>query len=318
MPTEPGTSQATGAGGAVTWPDAAIRDLADAILHTIVYADLFDYPLTTAQIHRYLMAYAAPYSAVADRLAGDAGLRAHIDSHPPYWFLAGRRELVEVRQTREAWSQALWRKARGYGRVVTSLPFVRMAAVTGSLAMDNVTGTDDDIDFLIVTRNGRVWFARGLVLLLVHAAARQGIELCPNYVLAEQNLGMAPANIYTAHELAQMVPLSGAATYRRLFTSNTWIVDYLPNAVSLQARTGRRGHVTRRGQRLAEATLSGRLGDAIERWEQERKIPRLRRIAAEAGSRGAIYTPQLCKGHADDHAAALAQRFAARIAALGL
>jgi hypothetical protein len=287
-------------------------------VHTIVYADLFDYPLTVEQIHRYLMACAAPQSAIAERLAGDARLRARLESRPPYWFLAGRSELVTFRKEREAWSQALWRKARGYGRMVTTLPFVRMAAVTGSLAMNNAAAGDDDIDFLIVTRKGRVWFARGLVLLLVHAAERRGIELCPNYVLAEQHLEIAPANIYTAHELAQMVPLSGFQTYRRLLASNAWISSYLPNAAPHPGPGRTPGAVARRGQQLAEATLSGRLGDAVERWERERKIPRLRRIAAASGGSGAIYTPNLCKGHADDHAAALARRFATRLAALGL
>jgi hypothetical protein len=69
---------------------------------------------------------------------------------------------------------------------------------------------------------------------------------------------------------------------------------------------------------VLEATLSGRLGDAVERRERERKIPRLRQIARKQGGRGAMYTPDLCKGHADDHAASVYQRFVTRLASQSL
>jgi hypothetical protein len=76
------------------------------------------------------------------------------------------------------------------------------------------------------------------------------------------------------------------------------------------------GTAVRLGQRVLEAALGGRLGDAVERWERERKISRLRQVADEQGGSGATYTPDLCKGHADDHAASVYQQYATRLSVL--
>jgi hypothetical protein len=292
--------------------------VADAILHTVVYADLFDYPLTVQQIHRYLTGYGAPLTIVEEYLASDIKLSERLDSISPFWFLAGREHLARLRQEREAYSQILWSAARRYGHLVAALPFVRMTAVTGSLAMNNAVSAQDDMDFLIITREGRVWLARGLVLLVVHLARRLGIEICPNYVMAEQHLRLADPNLFTAHELAQLVPLYGRRTYLRLVESNAWLRHYLPNFSPQQVTAVETGNTARSGQRLIEFPLGGRLGDALERWERERKIPRLRQIAAERGGTGATYSPDLCKGHVDDHGSAIYEQYLQRLAAQGI
>jgi hypothetical protein len=300
---------------AASWSDFHIRDVADAILHTVIYADLFDYPLTAKQIHRFLTGYAAPLATVEEYLASDTKLSTQLDSIPPFWFLSGRDHLVRLRQEREAYAQVLWSAAWRYGHLVATMPFVRLTAVTGSLTMNNATSAQDDVDLLLVTRRGRVWLARGLAILVVHLAARLGFEICPNYVMAEQHLRIGEQNLFTAHELAQLVPLYGLDTYLALMESNAWLNGYLPNFAPRRAGVGQIGRVAQFGQRLAEATLGGRLGDAVERWERERKIPRLRQVAAERGGTGAIYRPDLCKGHADDHGATIQERYVQQLAA---
>jgi hypothetical protein len=305
------------ASGTQSWSDLKIHGVAEAILHTVIYADLFDYPLTAQQIHRYLTGYTAPLAIVEEHLASDVWLSERLDSIPPFWFLAGRGHLVRLRQEREAYSRNLWSAAWRYGHLMATLPFVRMTAVTGSLAMNNAASAQDDMDFLIVTRQGRVWLARGLVLLVVHLARRLGVEICPNYVMAEQHLRLGEPNLFTAHELAQLVPLHGRSTYLRLVESNAWLSHYLPNCSPQQVGSGETGRMARYGQRLMEFPLGGRLGDALEGWERERKIPRLRRIAAERGGTGATYTPDLCKGHVDDHESTIRERYVQRLAILG-
>jgi hypothetical protein len=300
------------------WTTGVIRNLADAIIHTLVYADVFDYPLKSEEIHRYLTGYPAPLAAVEEQLQQNGRLSKQIRSVSPFWFLAGREQLVDLRQKRDAFSRVLWQQATRYGYLIAALPFVRMVSITGSLAMNNVSSPRDDIDLLIVMAKDRVWLARGLVILIVHLARRFGVELCPNYVIAEHRLELEAHDLFTAHELAQLFPLCGLDMYQRLLKSNAWMIDFLPNASSRQVSARETGMAVRMGQQGLEAVLSGRLGDTIERWERERKIPRLRQVAHERGGKRASYTPDLCKGHPDDHTDSVYQQYVARLIAQGI
>jgi hypothetical protein len=294
------------------------RAIDEAILRTVAYADLFDYPLTVQEIHRYLTGQAASLSQVEECLARHAWLRDRLGSASPYWFLADRAGLVQLRQQRASYAQRLWPWAVRCGRLIASLPFVRMVAVSGSLTMDNVRDTHDDIDFLIVVRRGRVWSARGAVVLLERLTRHWGVHLCPNYVLAEHQLKIEEENLFTAHELAQLVPLHGLGVYDRLMVSNAWRTRFLPNAGPRQADWGRIGWVQRSGKRAMEFVLNGHLGDIVERWERERKIPRLRREMEEAGGTEARFGPDVCKGHKHSHATQVGQQYTARLQSLGI
>lgn len=304
----------------VSSPEAepGIHSVESAILHTVVYADLFDYPLTPQEIHRYLIGLAASAAQVEEGLARSGRLKQVLATTPPFWFLAGRSDLVAIRREREACSRTLWQSARHYGQIVAGLPFVRMVAITGSLAMNNATSLHDDIDYLLAARRERVWLARGIAIALVRWARARGVHLCPNYVMAEHFLDMGEPNLFTAHELAQMVPLSGLSLYRQVLSTNFWVANYLPNASPMDTVLLQNGRLARRGQRATEALLGGRLGDALERRERRAKIPRLRQEAARRGGTGAVFLPELCKGHMDDHAAAVHRLYQARLAANGL
>jgi hypothetical protein len=308
-------TRATGFAATASWSGAAVHDLASAILRTVVYADLFDYPLKIEEIHRYLTGYSAPLATVEKHLEQGSRLDGHLTSAPPFWFLAGREHLVSLRREREAFSLVLWQQAKRYGRLIAAIPFVRMVSITGSLAMNNVSGPKDDIDLLIVTARNRVWLGRGLVILIVHLARCFRVEICPNYVIAEHRLELGEPGLFTAHELAQLIPLYGLDIYHRLLQRNAWMTAFLPNASPRQASVREIGVGVQFGQRALEGLLGGRLGDALEHWERERKIPRLHQVASEKGGSGTSYTPDLCKGHANDHAASVYQQYAARLAA---
>ena len=292
--------------------------LATAILHTVVYADLFDYPLTVPEIWRYLVGRPASVAAVERCLQNHPPLHAHMDTVAPFWFLSGRAQVVGVRRQREAYSQLLWPAARSYARLIAAMPFVRLVAVSGALAMNNASGPHDDIDLLIVARGGRVWLARALTIAVVHLARRRGVELCPNYVLADTQLQLHERSLFAAHEMAQLVPLCGQEMYQRLWEHNPWIAAYLPNSSPQRALERDVGPWRWGGQRGLEMLLGGRLGSVLERWESTRKIARLRAQARSRGAQGTDFQPDRCKGQMVDHAAWTHEQYAQRLRSLGL
>jgi hypothetical protein len=272
-------------------------DLPDAILQTAAYADVFDYPLSSAEIHHYLTGVRASRDAVEQVLRGHALL-----SRTDNWYtLPGRQGLAAIRRRREQIAARMWPQALGYGRLIAGLPFVRMVAVTGSLAMNNVEN-NPDIDYLVVTVGGRLWMARAMVLAAARLAALQGVRLCPNYLVSEQALVFEEHTLYAAHELAQMIPLSGMQVYQRIVSLNRWKERLLPNAEGLPPIMGR---IPLRNEKAGmkpamEAALLLPPGAWFERWEMGRKIRMLSH--EQSGSPESRFGADYCKGHKNRHA----------------
>jgi len=287
----------------------------EAILRTLLYADIFDYPLTPHEIHYYLIEAAASREAVQARLDHSDWLRARTTRTAGYVALRDRPALGALREARRHSSAALWPAARRWAAVLGALPFVRLVAVTGALAVDNAPARDD-IDYLIVTAPGRVWLARGLAVLVVRLARLWGVGLCPNYVLAHTALAQNRRDLFVAHDLVQMVPLVGLGVYADLRAANRWAAGYLPQAarpLRVEADHAPRGWV-RALQRGLEWLLGGRLGAALESWERRRKLARFA-PAAHQPNASAELDAERVKGHFDDHGAPILQRYADRVRA---
>jgi hypothetical protein len=276
------------------WPS-----LADAVRRTVAYADIFEYPLSADEVFRFLpVASARP---MVDRtiaaLVEDGVLR----EHDGQLFLPGRDDLVRVRRERGIIAQQRWRRARRYGRVIWALPFVRMVAITGALAMNNCP-PGDDIDFLVVTEAGRLWTTRGMIVLVCRIARLGGDTLCPNYLLSENALRLDGQDLYAAHELVQMIPLHGRETAARLWAENSWCRVMLPHArPAVPGGDEDRlppvvGGLKRAGERILRLPLAKR----VERWERRRKIARLSALVPP-GNQEALYTADVCKGHDRGH-----------------
>ena len=288
-------------------------DIEEAVLQTVLYADIFDYPLTPAEIHYYLISIAASAAEVSAIMDDSAWLRARLSVTRGLVTVHGREAIAAVREARGQSSAQLWPLARRWASVIAGLPFVRMVAVTGALAVDNAPA-GDDIDYLIVTTPGRVWLARALAVGVVRLARLFGVGLCPNYVLSHSALSQHKHNLFIAHDLAQMVPLAGQAVYAEMRAANGWAQGFLPQAGRpLRSEPELRPAGWRAAfQRAAEWLLAGRLGEALERWERDRKLRKFAVVAGQSGSAAELDADRV-KGHFDDHGHPILQKFNARV-----
>ena len=275
--------------------DVGSRALQTAVRKSLIYSDLFDFPLTAGELSTYLFDVAGGVEGVLQAARACTDI-VEVDG---YFCLRGRQHLVAQRQLRRVDNQRLWIKARRYGAIVAALPFVRMVAVTGSLAPGNAR-PGDDIDLLLVVRPGRLWLCRLLVLALVRLLRLLGDELCPNFVLAEGRLDIDGSAFpaYYARELSHMEPLFGGDVYRALRLANGWTARLLPNS----------NHVVRSNladwpaglagvlKRVGEAVLSLHGFDGLEALERRRKVARL--LARHAQERGIVeFSEDRCRGH---------------------
>lgn len=200
----------------------------------LLYHDIFDYALRESELVKW-------------QAGGKLKLtspRPRIETHDGYFFLRGRERLISERLSKENISREKMKLLSGVKYIFEKLDDVLMVGVTGSLAMTSAK-KDSDIDLMLVVRKGRLWMtrARVLFLLLKHKVAirrareeKEQDRLCLNIWMDETDLAIGePKNAYTAHELAQVIPLINKEnTHERLLAGNRWIADYWPNAAQVQ------------------------------------------------------------------------------------
>jgi len=282
-------------------------------LRTVAYSDVFDFPLRLEEIHRYLAGTRATFGQV--REAVERLVPGRLFFADGLVGLAGRRELIAVRLRRESAARASWPRAVAYGRRIAGLPFVKMVAITGSLAVGNMASAGD-ADYLIVTESGRVWLARALVIQLVRAARLRGADLCPNFLLSESALSLEERNLYIARELTQMVPVAGATIYRDLRSANSWTAELLLTASGPPRPLDPAADRPARLRSLAEAALRSRIGALLERWEMNRKISELTRSNADEPE--VKLSAERCQGHAHGHGRRVLSAYAERLRELAI
>jgi hypothetical protein len=278
-------------------------DLRRAVLEALAYSDIFEFPLRLEEIHRFLPLRAS-MEEVAD-IVGELGVE--IETQGGYYFLARRGKIVELRRERELRSRSLLPLALKYGRILGFLPFIRMVALTGSLAVMNVS-KEVDFDYMLVTQPGRLWTARAFALLLNRMTKQLGHTLCPNLIVSEAALEWPLHDLYSARELYQMIPISGMDVYQRLIHANAWAKEFLPNCSSDSSRLlFTTAPVLTEGVRKVATTfkvflefpLRGKFGDRFERWEMTRKIARFSK--QEGFGEETTFNAEICQGNFHHH-----------------
>lgn len=280
-------------------------DLKRAVLETLAYSDIFEFPLRLEEIHRYL----SQPATVEEVFHALGQLSIDIETKGGYYFLRGRQEIIDLRTEREHRSRSLLPMAVNYGRMLGSMPFVRMIALTGSLAVMNVS-KNIDFDYMIVTARGRVWTARAFALLLNRITKKLGHTLCPNLIVAETALEWPLHDLYSARELYQMIPISGVHVYHKLMDANSWATEFLPNA----RRNIAPGERMNPFKPIFELALRGRLGERFEHWEMTRKIARF--ATQEGFGEETIFTADVCQGNFHHHRKWTRDAFEERMKAL--
>jgi hypothetical protein len=205
---------------------------------TLAYADIFGYPLTVGELHRYLIGKKLSLKRLLSHLTLLTG-KSVIVEDTQYLALAGKKRLINLRKKRHIYSKAKWKIAENVALTLSFIPTVRLVGVTGALAMNNA-GPDDDIDLYIVVSDNTLWISRILVIVLTELTARRrkpgerevADAICLNMftTMSAMHLPKSEHDLYTAHEVLQMQPLwVKGDTYRQFLQDNFWVRRFLPN-----------------------------------------------------------------------------------------
>jgi hypothetical protein len=223
-----------------------------AIARTVIYASLFDYPLTLAQLHATLLESDLSVAGVSNTYRLSAALPRIVEHRDGFFFPAGRYDLVVERRQREARSRAFLHEHGRLLRLLCAMPFTRMIALSGSVAHLNLE-SDGDLDLFIVTRGRRVWTVTVAVVVLAKLLHRRR-TLCANFVIADSRLALEQQDVFTANQVIHLKPLIGGELYREFLIANPFVTRFYPNAASIATFT----------PQVRPSAVVGRLKSALE------------------------------------------------------
>ncbi|PIQ27537.1 MAG: hypothetical protein COW63_15885 [Bacteroidetes bacterium CG18_big_fil_WC_8_21_14_2_50_41_14] len=196
---------------------------------TLTYFELFSYPLTSTEIHRFLN-FACSLNDVEDQLVlmkkngkivcSEQGYYSR--QHQPQWSV--EREMGNKR------AEKLLKLSSHFVRVIKRFPFVEAIAISGSLSK-YYADRDADIDYFIITTTNRLWIARTLLHLYKKLTFLRGHQhyYCMNYFIDQSALEIGDKNIYTAIELVTLLPVYNQEAILKLKHQNGWFAEFLPN-----------------------------------------------------------------------------------------
>jgi hypothetical protein len=200
-------------------------DRARDILSIVLYFDVFAWPLTRAELARFV---APGDPAAVDRVVGALVAEGRLAEAGGFVFLPGGEPSVERRRQAARRAEATWPSARRAAAVLARFPFVRAVLVTGGLSKGSAAD-DSDVDFLLVVEPGRVWLTKTMLQVVRKGLPRPIREcLCTNYLVAADHLLLDDRNAYTAIELVTAVPMYNGPLCAAFLEANAWARDYVP------------------------------------------------------------------------------------------
>lgn len=212
----------------------------ESILKTLLYSDIFDYPLTKEEIWKFLI---SKNKEDKQSFLKYLNLKNHLfDYKNNFYFIKGRIEIIKKRQEKEKYSLEKIKFAKKIIQKISLIPTVYFIGISGALAMKN-SDKDDDIDLFVVTARNSVWTTRLMIVIMLNFLRvyrkrkdeNVSNKICLNMLVDDSTLFFSKErnDLYTAHEIVQIIPIVNKnKTYEKLINSNIWIKDFLPNAFS--------------------------------------------------------------------------------------
>ncbi|NTU66927.1 MAG: hypothetical protein HGB08_03320 [Candidatus Moranbacteria bacterium] len=216
-----------------------LQNLSKSILETVAYYDVLSYPMTSFEIWKYLLTRNSSVDAnggeirlsdVVKELEG-SDLKKYIGQYHGFYFLKGRNELADERIKRNKISEEKFMIIRRVTNALRFVPFVRMVAVTGRVAMKNAK-RKSDLDLLIVIEEGKIFTGRLLVTGLVHLIGKRRYgnkikdRICLNHFITTGSREIMLKDLFSSSEYSFMLPMFGQEEYDRFRKDNSWIRDY--------------------------------------------------------------------------------------------
>ncbi len=256
-----------------------------SILMELVYSGAMHWQLTLSELHERLGGNLGEIASRLDALvASGAVLLAH-GLYSAGWRIADvatNLALNRIAQQKECTQK--WKRMLRRAWWLQAVPYVRMLAASGSLALGN-TDADSDWDMFVIVKSGRLYTARAGLLFAAWLMGRLRTKrmrtapdkFCFNHIITTDGLAIRHRSIFTAHALAELIPMWDPYEYsKKLREANRWISDWVSlfGDKKLVRRAVKRSRILGAMRKCAEFILNTFIGwlaeKALSRWMKKR------------------------------------------------
>lgn len=215
--------------------------LPKSVLQTLAYFDIFDHPLTSEELYRFLYTdftdFKIDYSDFVERLEHIDG----IEAKQGFYFLPSREKIVETRQRGIKFIEEKMKIAKRGIKKIRWIPFARAVFVCNTVASAGVS-EESDVDVFVVVRKGRLWLTRLLITLVLSLFGLRRTKkkiknkICLSFYVVDsrlnlEDLAIGNNDIYLIYWLAQLIPVYDPdKIFDSIQEANQWIKRYIPNA----------------------------------------------------------------------------------------
>jgi hypothetical protein len=212
------------------------EELENDIMKTMLYFDIFHYPLKADEVFHFLQRNSVTREHVATSLAA-LSLKNRLYRFDTFFSLRERPDTASRRVRGNDTASRMLPLAQKRAKLIATFPFVRAVLASGSFSK-NYMDENSDLDFFIITAPGHLWFCRTLLVLYKRLFLHNSHKFfCVNYFIDEDHLEIHEKNLFTATELATLLPLTNASLYSRLIRSNSWVKSFFPNFIERDCST---------------------------------------------------------------------------------
>jgi hypothetical protein len=236
--------------------------LEKSIIKTLAYYDIFNYPLTLEEIYFCL----DTNSVIKEKLHSEINSLSNkniIHKKNDYYLLNPDYNSIGKRVEGNRRAEKKMKIANRFSKIISFFPFVRAVFLSGSISkgfMDEKA----DIDYFIITKRNRLWIARFLLVLFKKIFLLNSYKFfCINYFISEDNLEIDEKNIYTATELATLIPTYGSNLYNDFYNANSWLKTYYPNYPKRNTINVSQ-HKMKLTQKIIEPFLNQKFGESVD------------------------------------------------------
>ncbi len=290
-----------------------------AIISTVAYFDIFSYPVTLAEIWKWLYLpsddISVSLSDIKNKLQ-DKNILPVIENKNGFYFLAGRQEIIKTRLGRYFLAEKKFKIALLVCKFLRFVPFIEFVGVCNNLGYNNAS-KESDIDFFIITKARRLWWTRLITTALVSILGRRrhgqkaADRICLSFYISTDafdlsSIATQPDDIYLIYWLATLAPIFDRGVYQDFLEKNLWQKKYLLNFFPAKPSCRRSvldNFFSRISRNIKESILSPSFFDFLENFAQALEFSKMKKFFGSdinSGDKNVILSKSILKMHKTD------------------